>query len=189
MHQPEFEVHPSILSGETADIYFLRTRDILQEEGLNPVVTMEVFPSRAGLLCGMREVKALLDKALPEGSEVWALSEGADIQRKEVALRITAPYQSFGIYETAIVGLLAHGSGWATAARECVEAAQGIPIMSFGARHVHPLISGIMDYAAIVGGCQSCSSVDGARLTGTTPAGTMPHALILIRRWRAGYPG
>lgn len=180
MHQPEFEVHPSILSGETADIYFLRTRDILQEEGLNPVVTMEVFPSRAGLLCGMREVKALLDKALPEGSEVWALSEGDDMQRKEVALRITAPYQSFGIYETAIVGLLAHGSGWATAARECVEAAQGIPIMSFGARHVHPLISGIMDYAAIVGGCQSCSSVDGARLTGTTPAGTMPHALILI---------
>jgi nicotinate phosphoribosyltransferase len=62
MHQPEFEGHPSILSGETADIYFLRTRDILQEEGLNPVVTMEVFPSRAGLLCGMREVKALLDK-------------------------------------------------------------------------------------------------------------------------------
>jgi len=118
MSQPDFEVHPSILSGDTADIYFLRTRDILREEGINPVVTMEVFPSRAGLLCGIREVKALLDKVLPEGSEVWALSEGEVMQRKEVALRITAPYQSFGVYETAIVGLLAHGSGWATAARE-----------------------------------------------------------------------
>ena len=180
MSQPEFEVHPSILSGDTADIYFLRTRDILREEGINPVVTMEVFPSRPGLVCGMREVMALLNKVLPEGSEVWALSEGDTMGRKEVTLRITAPYQSFGIYETAIVGLLAHSSGWATAARECVEAAQCIPIMSFGARHVHPLISGIMDYAAIVGGCQSCSSVDGARLAGLTPAGTMPHALILI---------
>jgi len=37
-----------------------------------------------------------------------------------------------------------------------------------------------MDYSAIVGGCESCSSVDGARLAGTIPSGTMPHALILI---------
>jgi len=180
MDKPEFEVHPSILSGETSDIYFLRTRDILQNEGLNPVATMEVFPSRDGMLCGMREVKALLDKALPQGSEVWALSEGDHMQRKEVALRITAPYQSFGVYETAIVGILAQCSGWATAAEDCVAAAQGIPIISFGARHVHPLISGVMEYAAVVGGCQSCSSVAGARLAGVTPAGTMPHALILI---------
>jgi len=180
MDKPEFEVHPSILSGETSDIYFLRTRDILQNEGLNPVATMEVFPSRDGMLCGMREVKALLDKALPQGSEVWALSEGDHMQRKEVALRITAPYQSFGVYETAIVGILAQCSGWATAAEDCVDAAQGIPIISFGARHVHPLISGVMEYAAVVGGCQSCSSVAGARLAGVTPAGTMPHALILI---------
>ncbi len=180
MDKPEFEVHPSVLSGETSDIYFLRTRDILQNEGLNPVTTMEVFPSRDGMLCGMREVKALLDKVLPQGSEVWALSEGDHMQRKEVALRITAPYQSFGVYETAIVGILAQCSGWATASEECVAAAQGIPIISFGARHVHPLISGVMEYAAVVGGCQSCSSVTGARLAGVTPAGTMPHALILI---------
>lgn len=180
MPQPEFEVHPSILSGETSDIYFLRTRDILQNEGIDPVVTMEVFPSGDGTLCGMREVKALLDRVLPQGSEVWALSEGDSMQRKEVTLRITAPYQSFGIYETAIVGLLAQNSGWATAANECAEAAQGIPIISFGARHVHPLISGVMDYAAVVGGCTSCSSMVGARMAGVTPAGTMPHALILI---------
>jgi nicotinate phosphoribosyltransferase len=37
-----------------------------------------------------------------------------------------------------------------------------------------------MDYAAVVGGCASCSSVVGARLAGVTPAGTMPHALVLI---------
>jgi len=37
-----------------------------------------------------------------------------------------------------------------------------------------------MDYAAIVGGCVSCSSIVGAELAGTEPMGTMPHALILV---------
>jgi len=180
MSQPEFEIHPSVLSGETSDIYFLRAREILEKEGINPVATMEVFPSRDGMFCGIREVKALLDKALPQGSEVWALSEGETMQRKEVTLRITAPYQSYGIYETAIVGILAHCSGWATAARECADAAQGIPVISFGARHVHPLVAGIMEYAAVIGGCTSCSSVAGASLAGVTPTGTMPHALIIV---------
>ncbi len=178
--QPRFETPDSILSGETADIYFVRTIDILRHEGLNPAATMELFPSRAGILCGMEEVKALLSQVLPPEREVWALSEGEPVERKEVVLRITAPYQSYGVYETSILGILAHCSGWATAARECVDVAQGIPIISFGVRHVHPIIAGVMDYAAIVGGCVGCSSVAGAKLAGIEPAGTMPHALILI---------
>jgi nicotinate phosphoribosyltransferase len=118
---------------------------------------------------------------LPEGeSEVWALAEGEHFVKKEVVLRITAPYQSYGVYETVYLGMLAHCSGWATAARECVDAAAGIPIMSFGARHVHPLVSGVMDYSALVGGCVGCSSVSGAKLANIKPAGTMPHALIII---------
>ncbi|MDI6815045.1 MAG: nicotinate phosphoribosyltransferase, partial [Dehalococcoidales bacterium] len=66
------------------------------------------------------------------------------------------------------------------AARECVEVAKGIPIISFGARHVHPSVAGLMDYSAIIGGCVGCSSVAGAKLAGIEPSGTMPHALILI---------
>ncbi|MDP2953089.1 MAG: nicotinate phosphoribosyltransferase, partial [Chloroflexota bacterium] len=129
--------------------------------------------------CGILEVKALLSRVLPPGSEVWALGEGEPFQRKEVVLRITAPYQSYGLYETVYLGMLSHGSGWATAARECVEVAQGIPIVGFGARHVHPLVAGVMDYASIVGGCVSASSVLGARMAGKMAMGTMPHALII----------
>jgi nicotinate phosphoribosyltransferase len=177
----KFEPSQAVLSGETADVYFARTVEILRLEGLNPVTTMEFFASRAGVLCGMEEVKALLSRVLPEGNcEVWALADGDDIKQKEVVLRITAPYQSYGLYETPIDGILAHCSGWATAARECVEAAQGIPVVSFGARHVYPAIAGIMDYSAIVGGCAGCSSVAGAKLAGIEPAGTIPHALILV---------
>ncbi len=178
---PKFEPSEAVLSGETADIYFARTIDILRHEALNPVATMEVFSSRAGILCGMEEVKALLSRILPESNrEVWALAEGETMNRKEVVLRITAPYQSYGLYETAIDGILAQCSGWATAARQCVEVARGIPITSFGARHVHPSVAGVMDYAAIIGGCAGCSSIAGAKLAGIEPSGTMPHALIII---------
>ncbi len=181
MKLPKFEPTEAILSGETADVYFPRTIEILRHESLDPVATMEVFTSRAGTLCGMEEVRALLARVLPEDNhEVWALAEGETMDRKEVVLRITAPYQSYGVYETAIVGILAHCSGWATAARECVEAARGIPVISFGARHVHPSVVGVMDYSAIVGGCAGCSSIAGGRLAGIEPSGTMPHALIII---------
>ncbi|MBN1369384.1 MAG: nicotinate phosphoribosyltransferase [Dehalococcoidaceae bacterium] len=176
-----FEPSGDILSGRTADIYFRRTIEILQAEGLNPEVTMEVFPNHSGLLCGIEEVKALLKTVIKQGQgEVWALDEGQPVRAKEVVLRIKAPYLSFGLYETAVCGMLAQSSGWATAARECVEAAGGIPVTSFGARHVHPNIAGLMDYAAITGGCQACSSIAGAELTRTRAAGTMPHALILV---------
>lgn len=181
MKKPNFKPTAEVISGDTADIYFVRTVDILKKEGINPRATMEVFGSRAGILCGIEEVKALLSEVLPKDDrEVWALAEGEAISAKEVVLRITAPYQSYGIYETSIVGILAHGSGWATAARECVEVAGDIPLISFGARHVHPAVAGVMDYAAVVGGCTGCSSINGARLVGLEPSGTMPHALILV---------
>ena len=176
----KFEPSRDVLSGETADVYFARTVEVLRKEGLNPVATMEVFASRAGILCGIEEVKALLARVLPDNCEVWALEEGESMGRKEVVLRITAPYQSYGLYETAICGILAQCSGWATAARECVSAAGGIPVISFGARHVHPSVAGIMDYAAVVGGCQGCSSTAGAKMAGIEPAGTIPHALIIV---------
>jgi nicotinate phosphoribosyltransferase len=153
---PRFEIPHAWLSGEPADIYFPRTVEILRKEGINPVATMEVFPRRAGVLCGMEEVKALLSAVLPQDNhEVWALSQGESFERKEVVLRIKAPYQSYGTYETTYLGILSHCSGWASAARECVDAAQGLPVISFGARHVHPSVVGIMEYSAIVGGCKA----------------------------------
>ena len=179
--QPRFEIPDSWLSGESADIYFPRAVEILRKEGINPVATMEVFPRRAGILCGMEEVKALLAKIFPENNcEVWALSEGEPFNKKEVVLRIKAPYQSYGAYETTYLGILSHCSGWATAARECVDAAQGIPVISFGARHIHPSVVGIMEYSAIVGGCAGCASTAGAKLAGIQPTGTIPHSLIII---------
>jgi nicotinate phosphoribosyltransferase len=181
MKKQKFKPSKAVLSGDTADIYFDNTLSILREENLDPVAVMEVFPSRAGILCGMDETKALLKKVLTGvGCEVWALEEGDSMDVKEVVLRIKAPYLSYGMYETAIDGTLAHCSGWATAARRCVDAAGGLPVLSFGVRHIHPSVAAVMDYSAMIGGCAGCSSIAGSRLAGIKPSGTMPHALILI---------
>lgn len=167
------------LAGHNADIYFRRSCDILAAEGLNPIVAVEVFTRRRSLLCGMREVQALLRQVLGDGAEVWSLDEGAWIEPREVVLRIRAPYRQFGLYETALLGMLSSETGWATAAAECVAAAGEVPIVSFGARHIHPDVSARLEYAAVVGGCTGCATPAGAALAGMEATGTIPHALIL----------
>jgi nicotinate phosphoribosyltransferase len=177
-------IRPSreILSGDSADVYFARAEAVLQREGLDPVVTMEVFAREDGILCGIDEAKTLLATVLADLSEVnvESLDDGDAFATKEVVLRIEARYRRFGLYETAILGMLAQSTGWATAARECVEVAAPQPVISFGARHVHPDITDVLDYAAIVGGCVGASTPAGARLAGLAPTGTMPHSLVLI---------
>ena len=163
-----------------ADRYFLNTLAVLKAEGRDPDVVVEVFPNADGLLCGIREVLENLREVLPDEAVVWALDDGDAMTRKEVVLRLHAKYRAIGVFETAMLGTLAHGSGWATATRACVEAAGDIPIISFGARHVHPAVSDRMEYAAWIGGCAACATPAGAALFGKDASGTMPHALMLI---------
>jgi nicotinate phosphoribosyltransferase len=167
------------MAGGTADIYFPRTRKVLEEIGRNPRVGMEIFPSADGICCGTVQVEQLLRDVGFDG-ELWTLPEGEIFDTDEPVAEIFGPYCSFGVYETAILGMLASCSAWATAARRTVKAAGSVPCISFGARHVHPNVSALMDYAAIVGGCVTCSTPLGASLAGTEPSGTMPHAFVLI---------
>ena len=181
MANPEFDIKRPTMIGDTSDNSLQKTTQILRGEGINPVVVMEFSPSSFGVLCGLSEVKTLLEKILPEaGSEVWAIEEGNSVDAGEVALRVKSPYGSIGLYETAISGILSSSTGWATAAKECVDAADGTPVYSIGAKSVHPNVSAIMDYASIIGGCVSCSTILGARLSGVTPIAIMSHPLSLI---------
>ena len=66
----------------------------------------------------------------PAETRVEALDDGDRIGPKEVVLRIHARYRRFGLYETAILGMLAQSTGWATAARECVDVAAPAPVIS-----------------------------------------------------------
>ena len=168
-------------STAAADVYFQRAKKTLAGAHVDAVVAMDFFASRSGVLCGVAEAVRLLSGVLQEGDEAWAIPEGDAISAKETALRVRAPYSRFGVYETALLGMLSSCSGWATAAREIVEAAGGKRVISFGARHVHPLVGPTMEYSAVVGGCAGCATPLGAQLAGLQGAsGTMPHAMILL---------
>ena len=110
-----------ILSGDSADVYFARAETVLDREGLDPVVTMEVFARADAILCGIDEVKNLLAHVLkdadPSEVTIEALDDGDPISPKEVVLRIRSRYRAFGLYETAMLGMLSQSTGWTTAER------------------------------------------------------------------------
>ena len=177
---PEAEL-VAYYGGPASDVYFQRAQKTLAGAHVDAVVTMDFFASRPGVLCGVAEAVRLLSGVLQEGDQAWAIAEGAVIGEKETVLRVRAPYSRFGVYETALLGMLSSCTGWATAAREIVDAANGKRVISFGARHVHPLIGPTMEYSAVVGGCAGCATPLGAQLAGLQGAsGTMPHAMILL---------
>lgn len=170
--------HEEIEKGATSDIYFVRARELLTHAGKeNTAVVAEIFCSRGGIMAGTEEAVNLLKR---RKVSVWAIPEGKEVESKEVVMRIHGPYDEFGMYETALLGILAQATGWATAARACKEAAGGKPVFCFGARHVHPAVAPVMERASVVGGAENCSCILGAKLLFKEPSGTVPHAAILI---------
>ena len=169
---------PEIEQGLTSDIYFVRTRDLLDKMGLaDTEVTAEIFSSREGVLAGIDEAIYLLRN---RDLEIWAIREGEAMGAREVVMRIRGRYSDFGIFETPLLGILASSSGWATAARSCKEAAADRKVICYGARHLHPAVAPVMERAAVIGGADACSCILGALLLGRSPVGTVPHAAFLI---------
>ena len=170
--------HDEIMSGAVTDIYFAKTEYLLRKSGLNRTkVVADIHCSSDGVLVGVEEVRRLL-----HGLEVElrALDEGSRMSRKETVMQIGGAYGDFCVHETAILGILASSSGWATAASECVAAAGSVPVSCFASRHLHPSVAPVMERAALIGGCVSASNVLAACLAGSEPRGTIPHSLILL---------
>src|SRR5690606_17809766 len=164
--------HEEIAAGATADIYFVKTLQVLRHLGLEEKrVTAEIFPRRGGVLAGVEEVRQLLEVKVPEGAACGP---------KDGGMRIEGPYGRVGLYEPALLGMLASATGWATAARAVKDAAGDKRVVCFGARHVHPAVASVMERAAMIGGADGAASILGAKLLGREPVGTMPHALFLI---------
>ncbi len=189
-----------IKSGKTTDIYFVRTKKILEAKNLSNInVVAEVTSGRLpndwqwGVLCGIEEVAHLLE-GLP--IDVYSMPEGAIFRWKdyngfrEPVLFIEGPYGEFCIYETPLLGMICQASGVATKAARVRKAAGEKLLVAFGVRRMHPAISPMLDRAAYIGGFDAVSSLKGAETIGKKPVGTMPHALIIVFRdqveaWKA----
>ncbi len=170
----------AIREGRATDAYFLRTEEALDHAGRNPHVVAEVtadqFPTgEFEVLAGVKDAAHLL-AGLPV--DVHALREGTHFDGGPV-MRIEGPYRPFARYETSILGFLSYASAVATAAREAKAAAPDKPILSFGARHIHPASTAALERSALIGGVDGFSHVAAGEVLGREAGGTMPHALVI----------
>ena len=182
---PRFNTASSeeIKGAEVADVYFHRTMEILRSRGLENIhVHAEVAyktsdPDEWFVVAGLDEVAALLEGV---GVEAHAVPEGTICRPNEPVLTLSGPYGAFAEHETAILGFLCQASGVATGAARCRIAAGERPVVSFGARRMHPAITPMIERAAYLGGCDGVSVELAARRLGIPATGTLPHALALL---------
>ena len=172
-----------ILKADVADSYFHRTMQILRARGLadTPVHAELAYktsnPHEWFVVAGLDEVAYLLD-----GVEVdaRAVPEGTICRPHEPVLTLSGPYGAFAEHETAILGLLCQASGVATGAARCRLAAGEKPVISFGARRMHPAVTPMIERSAYLGGCDMVAVDLAVERLGIPATGTTPHALVLI---------
>jgi len=189
-----------IKSGLTTDVYFSRTKQIIEAKKLDRLnalaeVTSGKLPDGWpwGVLCGIEEVAHLFEGvpvdvyAMPEGSIFYP----ADYRGvREPVMFIDGPYGDYCLLETPMLGLICQASGAASRAARIKRAAGEKAVVAFGIRRMHPALSPMLDRAAYIGGFDGVSSLKGAEIIGEKPVGTMPHALIImfqnqVEAWKA----
>lgn len=189
-----------IKRGKTTDIYFVRTKQIIEAKKLEKLKALAEVTSNSlpngwpwGILCGIEEEAHLFEGNLVD---VYSMPEGSVFYHedykgvREPVMFIEGPYGEFCILETPMLGMICQASGVATRAARIKKIAGEKPVMAFGIRRMHPVLSPMLDRAAYVGGFGGVSSMIGAEMIGENPMGTMPHSLIIIfgdqvKAWKA----
>src|SRR3989454_5023453 len=179
-----------IRSGQTSDIYFFRTLDVLKKAGKHRTkvlmeTTVQTLPDAWpwAVFSGVEEaVNLLLGKAI----DLWALPEGTLFTAKTPrgipvpVLTVEGPYAEFCIFETPVLGFLCESSGIATKAARVRAAAGDRRVISFGIRRMHPALAPLIERCVYIGGLDAVTTPLGAEMLGQEPVGTMPHALTIV---------
>jgi nicotinate phosphoribosyltransferase len=171
-----------IAAGAVTEVYFLRTKQVLEARGLNKHLRVEVVAKGlpAGyewaVFAGLEDMLHLLE-GCPVSVE--GLPEGSMFHSYQPVLSIEGRYLDFGLHETALLGFLCQASGIATKAARFRKLVGEKPLIHFGARRMHPALAPMIDRSAYLGGCDGVAVVLSAAKLGIPPSGTIPHALIL----------
>jgi nicotinate phosphoribosyltransferase len=188
-------------SAPYTDKYFLRSKEILERDNLNPWVLAQVMIRKGpGQVGGVDEAIAIFKKysAIREhGGSIYALSDGDQYSGGETLLHIYAPIQDIIDLETMYLGVLSSETTRANTGvkninlaevtrrmSEVVRAADGRPVMYFGARHWRYDEDAAISLAAFEGGATSCSTDVGAAWLNQKGVGTVPHVLENIYAWK-----
>lgn len=109
-------------------------------------------------------------KMIPDGTPVFA---------NEPIVTVKAPAIEAQIVETCLLSYLNANIKFATAGRRMVDAAQGIPIMEFGARRADgPEAATMASKAAYIAGCVGTSNMLAGKKYNIPVMGTMAHSMV-----------
>lgn len=135
----------------------------------------------------MREQKIFDEKFLKYlkdfrfSCDVWAIPEGTPIFPKEPIITVRGPITELFLIETLLLLNINHQSLIATKANRIVRAAQGRPVMEFGARRAHGMDASVYGArAAYIGGCVGTSCVKAGRDFDIPVSGTMAHSWVQL---------
>lgn len=172
---------------EYTDKYFLRSKEILEAENINPIVRYQVFARRdVAELEGVDEAAVFIKNSVGDRGKVYALRNGQKYAAGESMIRMEGRVQDYIDLETIYLSIT---SGALTGdvdldalrqgARNIYQAAEGKPVFDFSARHFAPHL--IPEIAKICQeeGFAGTSTDIGAKAWGNVGLGTTPHALFL----------
>ncbi|MEM2390079.1 MAG: nicotinate phosphoribosyltransferase, partial [Ignisphaera sp.] len=173
-----------IRKGEATDIYFIRSRDILEKYGLcDRKVRYEIhaysLPKnyKWAVFTGLEEAIALL---ADRNITFYSLPEGTIFKEIQPLAVVEGRVCDIIHLETALLGILRFYSSISTKAARIKKLAGDKQVLFFGLRAQHPAIAPALDRAAYIGGCDAVSGVSSKEFMGIEPKGTMPHVLIIV---------
>ncbi|EGO7566584.1 nicotinate phosphoribosyltransferase, partial [Enterococcus faecalis] len=111
--------------------------------------------------------------------KLTVIPEGCPVFPLEPIVSIQGPIVQLQLFETMLLNILGHQSLIATTARRMVMAADGKPIIDFGARRAQGPDGAIFGTrAAIIGGVKSTTNVLAAKAFDLPIVGTMAHSWV-----------
>lgn len=111
--------------------------------------------------------------------DIWAIPEGTVVFPNEPLITVKAPIIQAQLLETMLLLTTNHQSLIATKTSRIVRAAQGRPVMEFGARRAHGINAAVEGArAAIIGGAVGTSCTLSAKEFNVPASGTMAHSWI-----------
>lgn len=119
-------------------------------------------------------------RAFAFSGDVWAVREGTPLFANEPLLQVTAPLAEAQFVETALLAMVNFQTSVASKAARVVLAAEGRPVMEFGARRAHGLDAALhAARAACLAGCAGTSVVEAGRRWSMPLSGTMAHSWVM----------
>ena len=179
-----------IQNGFFSDVYFNRTKEILEKNDYHPKVLMQIFQKNEAIVGGIDEAIAILKNGCGffndentfinswNDLEIKSLYDGDEVEPFETIMTIEGDYSLFAHLETLYLGVLSRRTKIATNVKEVIGVANGKPVLFFSARFDHPYNQIGDGYAAYKNGVSGVSTDAQTKWLDTKAFGTIPHGLI-----------